>query len=166
MSPCILKETNDIFPKLDLIFERFVFHLILMTMSVYPHFILFLPQMSTKCRAATGTFYLAVIVEHLISKPQALICCFNSLRSSGKAVQAGILSHSSTRAFSEVGHGWWTMRPGSTLVFQFIPMALDGVRSELCVLGNHFFMDISLCAGNFHVETRKVSDWSHHCMLC
>lgn len=45
-----------------------------------------------------------VIIEHVIRTPCSLMCCSNSLHSSGFSLTAEICSHSATRASSELQH--------------------------------------------------------------
>lgn len=61
---------------------------------------------------------------HIAPKPRELICCYNSLRSSGETYcqtsELGCrnLLTSSHKNISEFGHWWWAIRPGSQSRFQ------------------------------------------------
>ncbi len=74
----------------------------------------------------TWTLNPYVIAEHLILKPCALICCYNSLHFSGKAFHSRDLLPFSHKSIIEVHHWCWLMRSGSQSVF--IPKVLDGVE--------------------------------------
>ena len=62
-------------------------------------------------------------------------------------------------SISEVGYGYWTIRPGSHSAFQFM-----GLRSGLYagksssstpISTNHFYMDLTLCSGALSCWNRK-----------
>lgn len=56
-------------------------------------------------------------IEHFISNQCALICCYKSLHFLGRF-----------STITEVGHGFWVIRPGLQSVFQFISMVFRGVK--------------------------------------
>ncbi len=81
------------------------------------------------------TLHLYVTAEHVIPKPWALICCSNSLHSSGFSLcsrcwnlPAGISSYLDTKALQRPNTGVRWSGSGSQSMFQFIPKVLDGVE--------------------------------------
>ncbi len=100
----------------------------------------------------TWTLHLNVIVEHGVPKPWALICCYNSLQSEGKAfhqmlnLTAGICSHSATRALvrpnTDVGEVWLSV--GVSVHAKGVGWGWGQSSSSTSNWEKHFFMELTL----------------------
>jgi hypothetical protein len=88
-----------------------------------------------------------LLVEHLIPKSWALITASTFLRMLSTRCWnhcCGDLVPFSHKGISEVGHGCWTIRPGSQSAFQFIPKVFDGVEIKaLCRPVKFFHTDLN-----------------------
>lgn len=107
-----------------------------------------------------------VIIEHVIRTSCSLMCCSNSLHSSGFSLTAEICSHSATRASSELQHWRWVIGSGSQSVLQLIPKVPDGaelrpVKLFHAKLGNPFFNGAVLM---LH-KVRENCSLRYYCML-